>query len=418
MPRASIVVIVACAALLSGCGVGGVSVGKDEPAPPQHVSRSDLAHMVGPKRNLGPLAQGLKPDHDETGRSNNATEAGRTIDPKDSGRSLGRAGRVDGYALGYSAPGRPTSLGVVSVDEEVELFRTEDEASAYLQKGVDDYTRFEGRKLQGVKISKVETFDSDVGDEARGLRVVFKGNGFKFYGTLIGFRRGRVVGSTSVLMNQELLVDGDVERIADALDDRVQKVGSRPLAARSTRPADKTKKVKRSIDPKPLTLAGPDLPVRTKLLHRGYVNENGVRAYYRSLDFLGGLGRSRPIYIRTMVQVFGKPRLAARHQQYVASGKGARNLARRIVRQDFRGSGYMPRKVTAVPLRSAGDTAAFHFFFRVPRGRMEGVFVSVARGRVTGNVLVYGFDRKVEVAPVLMLRSALRAKLAGVATQT
>ena len=44
--------------------------------------------------------------------------------------------------------------------------------------------------------------------------------------TLAAFRRGRVVGNTSALLRRDLLVTGDVERIAEALDDRIERVAS------------------------------------------------------------------------------------------------------------------------------------------------------------------------------------------------
>jgi hypothetical protein len=414
VPKASLVVIVACAALLSGCGVGSIGVGENERAA-QHLRRADLAHMVGPKRDLGPLVKGLRLDNDDTGRTGNASEADSTVDPKDTGHSLGHAGRVEGYALGYSAPdNRPTSLAVLAVDEEVELFRTEEAASAYLKKQIGDYVRFEGRKIEGIKIARAETFDSDVGDEARGLRAVVKVNGLTLYGTIVAFRRGRVVGNASVLQRRDLLVSGDVDRIADALDDRVQKVGSRPLGARSPRPPSRAKAVKRTIDPKPFALTGKSFSLRMSPYAHDYVYGNGVRGYVREYSVVAGrLAGSKVWYVRTLAEVFPSTRAVARSHRYAASTRGATTIARRFLNKYFARTDFRPGKVTAAPLSWKGrDTAGFHFLFRTPKGRVEGVFLSVDRGRVTSSVTVLGFDREVDAQSLLSLQSALRAQLA------
>jgi hypothetical protein len=46
---------------------------------------------------------------------------------------------------------------------------------------------------------------------------------------VVGFRRGRIVGSAAVFLGRELVISSDVERIADALDDRIQRVAARHI---------------------------------------------------------------------------------------------------------------------------------------------------------------------------------------------
>jgi hypothetical protein len=356
--------------------------------------------MIVPKQDLGELARGLKLDGDWSGRSDNKKATADTIDPTDTARTLSRAGRVQGYDLTYAARRHPSALGVLVVSEGVELFRTEKAASAYLNKQFADFKRFRGRRVEGVKLAHVEKFDVDVGDEAGGLRVqvVYPSGGGTAFSTIVGFRRGRIVGNASVVLRRELLISGDVERIAGALDDQVKDVVSREVRSAGLLSTGKAQPLR--LDPKPLTLEGKDFPVRTRLAHQGSFPSRRVRVYLREYDVLGErLAGSKIFYLRSMAQVFESAGAAARDRKYLATTKGSNSVARRFLRAAFEKSDFAPRKVTAQPLRwHAGDTAAFHFFFRTPNGRVEGVLLSVTHGRVSGSVLVMGFDQDVEPA--------------------
>ena len=125
MPKFRTAVPLAFVVLLAGCGAG-----KDGAAPARKVKRSDLGRMVVPKRDLGALTRGLKLDRDWSGRIDNKKATEDTIDPRDTGRTLTRAGRVQGYGVTYASWRHPSALGVVAVSQGVELFRTEKAASA------------------------------------------------------------------------------------------------------------------------------------------------------------------------------------------------------------------------------------------------------------------------------------------------
>ena len=181
-----------------------------------------------------------------------------------------------------------------------------------MDKQLADFLRFRGRKVDGIRLVSVEKFDIDLGDEAQGLRLhVVLPSRVTVFSTLVAFRRGRIVGNASVLLRRDLLISGDVERIANALDDRVKDVVSGEISgsvASSTRKAQR-----RKLDPKPLTLDGKDFPVRTKLAHQGYLSNPGVRIYLREYDVLGGrLAGSRAFYLRTIAAVRIRPTCRAR----------------------------------------------------------------------------------------------------------
>ena len=178
--------------------------------------------MVLPKRALGPLARGLKRDSD-LGPIDNEAGTDDTIDPRDTAAALSRAGRVTGYDLSYSAPRHSSRRRVVGMSTSVELFRTEKAASKYLSKQIADLERIHGRKLPGGSDAHKRRgrFDvGDVGDEASGVRAIARAGENAVFGTVVAFRRGRIVGSANVALDRELVISSDVERIARDLDER------------------------------------------------------------------------------------------------------------------------------------------------------------------------------------------------------
>ena len=165
MPNSRGATALICAALLAGCG------GAKGPDVTRNVTSADLGRMVLSKRALGPLAKRLEKRTGDSGPTGNRSGADDTVDPRDTARTLARAGRVTGFEWVYAATRRPAPNGVLGMSIEVELFRTEKAASRYLKKQIHDFERFGGRDLEGLKLASVETFDvGDVGDEARGVR--------------------------------------------------------------------------------------------------------------------------------------------------------------------------------------------------------------------------------------------------------
>ncbi len=408
MPKVRVAAALVFAVLLAGCGGS-----KDEtPAAAPIVTRADLPRMLVPKQDLGALAWGLNLDRSVSGRISHNEAAEDTVDPRDTGRGLARAGRLHGYDLTYSAS-RPSPSGVVLISQGIELFRTEEAASATLKKHVADYMRFRGRTVDGIKLARVEEFDVDAGDEANGLRIraVYRARGITVYSALAAFRRGRVVGHGHILLRRELGVTGDVDRLVGAMDDRVRDAFSAKIPGAASSKGTTRKR----LDPKSVTLGGKDLPVGTALAHQGHFQGPGLRAYLREYDVLEGrLAGSRIFYARTMAQVFETGPAAARNQKYMSSASGANSITRRFLGAYFAKTGFTPRGVTARPLHwRAGDTAGIQFFFRAPKGRVEGVLLSVVRGRATGSVLVMGLDQHVKPGSVLTLRQKLRGRLRG-----
>lgn len=222
MHRAALVLVAAF--LLTGCGV----VNK-ETAPTRAIVPADLASMER-KRQFGPLGRGLKFNPESSGPENNRQAAKESNDPKDSARTFAKRGRLNGHNLTFSSYSRPNQFGVVELSLEVELFRTEEAASRYLEKGFAEYRRQRGRTVDGVKLARVEEFDADTGEEGGGVRATFRipSRRATLFMTVVAFRRGQVVANALAILRRDLVVSGDVERIAEALDDHIQRVASSP----------------------------------------------------------------------------------------------------------------------------------------------------------------------------------------------
>jgi hypothetical protein len=189
----------------------------------------DLREMVLPREKLGLLAIGLPMDH-ASGWERNRAAAADSFDPKDTRRTLAKAGRLGGYSLAYSQPSgfaSPSDVRPVMVSTEVELFRDEAAASAYLRRQLEVAMRLKGKRLPTVRIAGVEPFGGgEVGEESEGLRQTFVANRRVGFGTTVGFRRGRVVASVSVMHQVERGGPGDLRQIASALDDQIEAVAA------------------------------------------------------------------------------------------------------------------------------------------------------------------------------------------------
>ena len=319
--------------LLAGCQEGDGQAGTET------IGLSDLRAMVVPRDELGLLAIGLAVS-DSSGWERNREAARDSLDPKDSGRSLARSGRLGGYSLTYRHPhgfASPDEQRPLIVSTEVELFRDDAAASAYLRRQPAIAMRLRGKKLPQGRIAAVERFASgDVGDESEGLRETVVIDDFVGYGTTLGFRRGRIVASVAVLHRQvQTGGPGDVLQIAAALDDRIERVAAGEIRQAAVNlPSEQWWHA--VPDPRPLTLAGAKLSSRARLTHKQYLRTPVSLLYWREYELRRGrLGRSRIFRLRTTTQSYNSVRLARRDQAYLASARGSEAITHRLLRSWF-----------------------------------------------------------------------------------
>jgi hypothetical protein len=226
--RASAAIL--CAAFLAGCGLGE---GGNSPSDDESVTRPDLAIMVLPREELAIDVGGLEIDAEDSGPvSASEAAADATIDPEDDASLLRRVGWVDGYELNYSDPkgkALERGRGLIVAGSSVYLFEDDEAASARLLDEILDFERLEGKTVEGVRLAGFETFEVDVGEDARGVEVTFRVGGESLRVTGVFFRHGRLLADVGVGRADGVSARADVERAASALEARIQGVLAREI---------------------------------------------------------------------------------------------------------------------------------------------------------------------------------------------
>jgi hypothetical protein len=373
--------------------------------------------MVLPRDQLGPTAAEFEVDGDESGPETAAQVADNTIDPNDKGKTIRRAGGVAGYQLTY-ADSRPlTALthggGLVSISTSVDTFETDSAARELLVKEVRDYTRLEGKTLDGFKLEKFESFDAAVGDEAWGLEFSGVVSGIRLYVTGVYFRHGRLVGSAGFLRADSTVERAAATRLALALEARIERRLTGKLVDRSVPLPDKGSKSSgrksRNLDPKEFTLRASDLP-GSSVAGEGYREHGDVRSYLRELNLRRNrLGKSSVLYFRAMTQVLADPESADDFVGYSQSAEGARELTRSLAQGALKIS---PEGMLAGPLPMDGKDAAAIVSYFGPQGkRLTAVMVFVRYESLIGSVTAVGRGNELNPRDVTALIPKLRARL-------
>jgi hypothetical protein len=393
---------------LSACGTQNA---KPTAERSENIPVADLAVMVLPKGELGEMATGLRVSADSSGPTKNVDAADDTLDPTDTAKSLKSAGRIAGYDLDYEAPEerRGTGAGLVAIGTTAELFTDPVYATQYVSKQVSDVDRFVGRVVRGIRLVRVRSFGAvGVGEEAAGMQILAATGKRRAHVTVIYFRRGRLVGQAWEIRRDGRTVDDEITRIALTLDTRIQRVLAGQVDEKPVALPGKPKE----IDPKPLTLRARDFEGAT-IAHEGSRQAHGVRAYLREFDVVGGgVGGSKMYYLRALTQVFPSRRSATIDQRFLATAEGSRKVTAAFLDAWLGGDRDAITNVSATPVAVRGaDTSVFRFSFTAPKGRMEGVMLSVQRGRVLGSVTVIGRAAGLDPMDILTARAKLRERL-------
>jgi hypothetical protein len=386
---------------LTGCGVL-----KHEAGRPAVVTQNDLARMVVPQKDLGADVAALKLDAEHSGEVSAQEAAENTTNPKDSARSLRRAGWVSGFELNYSDPSRRALAkrsGLILTGTTVDLFETDSAARELLVKEVADMKRFAGKRLDGVKLEKVRTFDVSVGDEAWGLVYTIGVGKFHLRATSVYFRRGRLLGTSGYLRPDDTVVRAAAIKAARALDDRIQ----RTLAGEKLAPALQPSQ---HVDAPSLALTNADLPGRGRLMSEGEEPSSGHPTYFRQFD-LGelNLNGSTVLSVRSEVQLYKTPRSAAVAGRLLSGARGTKFLTAAFAK-GVSGAGFKVRNLRARKLR-VGGFRAVDLTLDSPRGRFETVMFVVRVKRAVHVVGVYGFDRELDPADVVFFAERARARM-------
>jgi hypothetical protein len=198
-------------------------------APPAERSpsqvRDRLDTVVVPFYEVGGLPSGLRVTPD-SGWVDNRLEAEASFDRSDSASSLGRAGRVTGYVLTYYDPAE-TALrsgnGLHAIQTYVELFSSVNAASRSLRRHVAFARGLENTSPRNdVHFGAVKPFAVQAADEAYGLRETVTYGSDRVFRTMVGFRRGRLVGTTMAVRVDPGGGRDIAERLVGILDTRIQ----------------------------------------------------------------------------------------------------------------------------------------------------------------------------------------------------
>jgi hypothetical protein len=342
--------------LLAGCGFGESSSRK--PAPKQPVTREQLAAMVLPKDALGATARGLV-GYSASGPTTNARFAAMSVDPEDTGSSLGAVGRVLGHDGSYVHP-RLASLtvrkGVMTASTGVELLEDNVYATQYLHARLNDYERLKGPVRPGLKLRNVTAFEvAGIGEEGGGVRAAVLIPGLiRGYETSVVFRRGRVVGYVNVTRAEKRDARQEAMKLAVALDRRIQSVLSGEIKVRKVKPSKLVvaNRAARKRLPE-MTMAAADVSPEAKVYDEGKFDGEGFVGYERTFhDVL--VGGSHLVRLRALTQAYESKASAVLGLKFIDRAAGRQAFAKTVVNSFANETGVRPTNVRVSRMASAG----------------------------------------------------------------
>jgi hypothetical protein len=306
--------------------------------------------------------------------------ADQTFDPDDTASGLKRAGWLRGYVMDYYNPHRK---GLVSVYSSVALFDSAGAARAVAAKEENGARVRNGRTFGGASYRGLELYDPEVGDESWGIEFSIGAGKATYHVTAVLFRREQVLGRAIITRTDDTVVRAQVLKLAQATDDRIERVLSGELKAAELPPED---------DPRSLIMKRSDFSLYLSLAHEGEFANGPIDGYLQEFDVeRGALGGSHPVYVRTVAQIFPSAQAAAEDQRYFSSAQGRNTIVARYL-DSFPQGEFEPRaaEVRTLHVRNA-DSAGLVFSFDAPKGRIMGVMVASRLGSARGNLTVMGF---------------------------
>jgi hypothetical protein len=208
----------------TGCGGGGTPS-------TEHVTKAHLALMVLPRSALGPAWTRFRDKH-PVGFYTNAQSAAGSLDPRITGASLSKDGRLTGYALGYSLRRSRferalfQGSGALNILTDAELYRDKVGPATTMARGLRDLRALVGKPVRGGAILvRGATFRVPrIGDGAEGIRLEIRIKGFHVHYTEVAFRYGRLLAETIEARADPQNVDTALIAVSRALEGRIERV--------------------------------------------------------------------------------------------------------------------------------------------------------------------------------------------------
>ena len=357
------------------------------------IDASQLAVMVVPRDQLGAPAKGLDLD-DDSGVYGNREGADDTIDPHDTAAALRAGGRLGGYELVYSSPKAldiwRTGGGYSDVRTAVELFDTPSDAAVYLDTQARDFARFEGKTIGSVvRLAKTDVVRiTDIGESAWAIHGTASFGKIVTHGTVVAFRRGRIVGSVSIGRGDTREIIGQTRIIARALDHRIEAVLAGELVAKPMpiplRPGPAGLRRLKAA-----TLSLQDLPAGVSVAAEGRKKTTGDRiAYFRSFKVAGvsNLG-SRFLTLRAESRLLGRESEARAALEVLGSRSGRSQALHAFVQS----AGIPASHPSIAPLADLpSGTVGSVISLRTPKGPFRAFLITVQVGNVLETLSAFG----------------------------
>jgi hypothetical protein len=354
MPRFVRGLVLAGALVLAGCGAGGNDASTTAERP--KITQAQLAAMVLPQGDLGTIAEGLELVAD-SGQADNAEAAAESPGPDDTGKSLGSAGRLDGHKAYYGGTVLVAAKkkAPVVVGTEVELLEDTVYAAQYLHKQVGDVPRNQGKQEDGTKVTVTSFPVLAVGDEAQGFFSTMLRGKQKLFGTVVVFRRGRVIGATLVIRPDKQDQQEEARALAVKLDKRIQDVLAGRLGPNPPAPVeDEETAAFAGYEQLPAaTVSGRDVAPGASAVGEGRDSGDGFVSYYRVFEDIR-MGSSHLIKLRVEARLYRSKAEARKAYRRLQTNAGRRSYGRELVGSITEETGLKAFDTQVVGLPAAG----------------------------------------------------------------
>ena len=193
----------------------------------REIIDGELIAMALPHDQLGPAYLRFETDSDNGLKSAEDRVASAT-DKTKRRADLQRAGFVRGYDQNFVSPDAiyGGSGGVLTAATTIDLYKDASGAAAdWTEQLTKDFPNEVGKKDdKGVTLESLDTFDAPkIADDAAGLvlHVDTGSTGLKFHGTVVYFRRGRIIAGAMVARLDDKSAHDEAVALAKQLDKRI-----------------------------------------------------------------------------------------------------------------------------------------------------------------------------------------------------
>jgi hypothetical protein len=199
-------------------------------------TRAQLQLMPLPKSAYGSEAASLKTEPRSGWRSNKQA-AEKDLDPAMTADKVARRGRITGFEVEFDDLAKASRAGqLIDADNEVSLFRTKADATAYYTQQLAAFRRFAGKRARyGIVIDHLSFFPVPGLRGTQGFRYRIRANGITATETGAAIHLGVIVAFVGTGRTDARDVRTEVRRLAGAVNRRIHgvlagKITDKPLS--------------------------------------------------------------------------------------------------------------------------------------------------------------------------------------------